>query len=162
MSLYGDLGDGQWGNVATSSVRDRGDGRFSIDGAIAGERHVLRAWSLSPAGQTFARVDPWIARPEGNEFTLRLRASGSLECRVVDRAGKPVPFAEVDGGPSRPFPGSGDFLPERTDESGTARLEGLEPTGYRIRAWKGSSLSDPVEVEVPEGDARSVTLVIPR
>ncbi|MCI0587124.1 MAG: carboxypeptidase-like regulatory domain-containing protein, partial [Planctomycetes bacterium] len=152
VSLDHDHGDDTWSAVEHHSSRGRTDGRFSLERVIPGERYSLRAYGVSPE-RGFAWIGPWIARPEGNEFTIRLRPHGSLECRVVDGAGRPVPFAEVDGEPFPAYSMAQGVRPDRTDETGTVRFKGVEPNGYRIRAWKGTRSSEPVEVEVPEGES---------
>ena len=100
-----------------------------------------------------------------NEVVLREAAGVTLDVVVVDGAGKPLPFAEVVGGPS---PGATLFdfddkgvqrLDPFTDVHGRRTFHRVPPGSLRLTAtWGG--LEGSVDVDLADGESRAVRLVV--
>jgi hypothetical protein len=97
------------------------------------------------------------------EVTLSSQGAAQLRGSVVDKAGKPVPYAGVmalpaDGGPAE---SARDVM---ADEKGNFVFPALRPGAYRTLAWEvrydplGVESADPMLPVIFDDNARSVTL----
>ncbi len=149
LRLSTEMGEQAWKSDGWDRPIEDAEGRFRIEGLRAGGRYSLEVMADEHAS---VLVDPWEMGPEGREVRLRLPRPGSLEVRVVDGAGRAVPFASVSaellttGGRM----GRTIHMAQRTDESGLARIDGLTPGRTKVHAWLGERRAE-TEAKVPVG-----------
>ncbi len=127
-------------NAATRATTDE-FGRFRLEGVFErGRRYVV--WATAPdGGEGRASPAPVEDDPETKGVVIEVAPIGHVRGRVLARSGRPVEGAEVWLGAST-----------RTDASGRFDLR-TSPGRHKVLATApGFLATDPLEVEVPEGE----------
>ncbi|HET6203174.1 MAG TPA: hypothetical protein VFI25_10280 [Planctomycetota bacterium] len=148
-----------WGSDVTPRVFEDPQGRYRIEGLVVGDRYAIE---VGAEGHGNVFVEPWTMEALGKEIRVRLPGPAFLEVHVVDRAGKPVPFAEISLSRWWRSPGWRYRDPLQADEAGIATARGIDPGPYRLWASKGAAHSDPVVAEVRGGSTTVVEIALPR
>lgn len=135
-------------------VRTDPDGRFVVAGLDPGWFQVT---AIDDAG---ARASEVVEAGREEELVLRLRAPGSLLCRVLQPEGAPIEGAEVRVlGTTAPY----SFEPpRRTDATGQVLLEELSPQRYRVFASAEGLASATREVLVEAGQIAELQVALAR
>lgn len=135
-------------------VRTDPEGRFVVVGLDPGRFQVT---AIDDAG---ARASEVVEAGRQEELVLRLRAPGSLLCRVLQPEGTPIEGAEVRVlGTTAPY----SFEPpRRTDATGQLLLEELSPQRYRVFASAERLASATREVVVEAGQTAELQVALAR
>lgn len=157
------LGDSPTGEAR---VRTRSDGSFALKGLPPG----IFALEVSAPGYVSVEsgIEKYSAVEDDDGFDIGLIPGRSLEGRVVDSGGRPVPGAEVFLLEDRGFAFGGQ-APEVTDAEGRFSVDAIPNEGTELLAThpsQGSGLgrvapgSDPASVEVVLGAERTCEGVV--
>lgn len=131
------------------------DGSYRVDGLVPGVRYAARAarYGLGTSLESSV-LAPTADRPD-LVVDLRLRRPGSLTVKAFDEDGATViGYTEFVGGGVRTsvVPGRGI----------TERPETLDPGHYIVHAWRTGELGASAEVDLAEGEERTVELRLER
>ncbi|MGE0192174.1 MAG: hypothetical protein AB7T63_09040 [Planctomycetota bacterium] len=125
----------------------------------------LRAHPRPPRGG-HGRRSPVPPRVHGSSPAASGTRPATLDLRVVDAAGSPIPFAEiaVDLGegtdPWTDIAGGVQRIDPFVDAAGQRTLHGLPFGPARIHAWVGSALEGCVDVDLEAGLQQAAILVV--
>lgn len=122
----------------------------------AGLREFTRLGAAPFVVEVFARGYESASRPDVSEdLQLVLRKLGGLRVSVLGPGGQPAPGAEV-------FIVGSSLWPTRrlqADEQGVARINGLFPGLYDLKAQQGGMVSDVLSaLKMDRGESKEVTL----
>lgn len=140
------------GHVETRHARPGKDGTFTM--SIPEGRGP---WTLTATHNSVGRYGVLDGVDEGGEgLLIRTEEGRTIQGRVEDADGKPVPRARVRANPSGsgalPVSGGG-----QTDDEGRFTIKGLAPGEYSVTVWvRGSGQRSPEPVKAQAGDANVV------
>ncbi|MFZ5785893.1 MAG: carboxypeptidase regulatory-like domain-containing protein, partial [Acidobacteriota bacterium] len=135
-------------------VRTDPEGRFSVEGLDPG-RYLLSVGDEAGFG-----ASEIVEAGANEEVVLRLRAPGSLLCRVVDSAGAPVAGAEVMAMPAQTV--AGGVQRRTTGPDGAASFEGLAAERHRLQVSADGLPPAMQVVTVGSGRTTDITVTLER
>lgn len=138
------------------------DAAFEFRGVIPGAPFKLAASGKEAFGEL---AQPALVPGETREVALTVQNAASLEVRVVDSAGEPVPRARVavaiaDAAAGSMF-GQLHQHSDRTDENGRCTIGSLAPARVNVEAMAAGYVGDETTVDLrawPETNAAELTL----
>jgi RNA polymerase sigma factor (sigma-70 family) len=147
--------DAGWVRVRSGEECPIAGRSLTLEGLDAG-----RDYQLVVRAEGFATVvqGPWTCRRFADSRDLSLVRPGSIEVRVVDAAGRPVPGARVQADRQGSLPPFGDAYAVQTDAGGLAVMTGLAPGPTVLHGHLGTRTCEPVQVEVRSGQRLRQTL----
>jgi hypothetical protein len=146
---------------APGEHRTKGDGTLRVDGIPAGDYRLL----LAEPGLVPTSAEVAVPPGKAAEVTIREGVGGTVDVKVKDPRGRPLPFARVrirtlSGLPWVDLVDRVQRLDDFTDAAGTRRLDRVEPGGVVVRAsWAGRT--GEAEATVREGERTTVEVVVP-
>ncbi|HZM00597.1 MAG TPA: hypothetical protein VFD43_10135, partial [Planctomycetota bacterium] len=115
------------------------EGRFRLDSLRLGSTYSL---SVIAEGWARAEVPWWSASEQPYEVIVRLERPGTLEVEVRDALGSLASLAQVAVQLQTEAPPLSWRHPLRTDDTGLARFETLDPGLYHLIATRGDSRAE--------------------
>ncbi|WP_437611219.1 carboxypeptidase regulatory-like domain-containing protein [Sorangium sp. So ce834] len=149
------------GQAGIQSAAVEADGSVLFDAVLRGSYEVLVACAHHIAEPTYPAVEVGDADVEDLVWTVR--AGLAIRGRVVDRDQNPVLAAVHAYAPAMMGARGATGAAARSEADGTFALKGLAPAKYMIMARPVSHAEPaPVEVELRDGHAPEVTIVVDR